>query len=99
MSDQARIIISHRRAPRLSLWDKIKLWRAIKTMDLTKLKSRKLWIAAGVAAASVILNGLGFSQQLIDQLVNLALGYLAAQGAVDVANALKPQAASRKPAE
>lgn len=99
MSDPFKDVLRPRRAPRLSLWDKIKLWRALKTMDLTKLKSRKLWIAAGVAAVSVILNGLGFSQQLIDQLVNLALGYLAAQGAVDVATALKPQAASRKPAQ
>ena len=70
--------------PRLTLCDKLKLWRALKKMDLTKLKSRKLWVTAAVAAITVVLNGVGFDEELTGNLV-------------DVVTALKPQAPSPKP--
>lgn len=74
------------RGPRLTLWDKLKLWRALKDKDmLNKLKSRKLWVTVAVAALSALLAGLGFDADLIDKIVSMGMTYVAAQGLVDVA--------------
>lgn len=88
-----------RSAPRLTWWDKLKLWRALKDKDmLNKLKSRKLWVTVAVAALSALLSGLGFENDLIEKIVNMGMTYVAAQGLVDVAAIrLAPQAPSPQP--
>ena len=80
-----------RSAPRLSLWDKLKLWRAVKDKDmLNKLKSRKLWVAVGTAAVSTLLSGLGFDADLIEKIMTLAMTYIGAQGLADAAQNYNP---------
>ena len=72
------------KSPRLSLWDKIKIWRILKDDNmLTKLKSRKLWVATGAAFVATLLASFGFDQALIDNIIYTAMAYLGAQGVAD----------------
>ncbi len=86
--------------PRLTLWDKLKLWRITKDKHMIeKLKSRKLWVAVSLAAFSTLLSGLGIDNELIEKIITLGMTYIGAQGLVDTAAAYatKPQAANPKP--
>jgi len=75
---------------KFSLLMKLRLWRLTqdKTM-IEKLKSRKMW-AVVITAALVTLGGqLGVSQDIVDAIVRLVIGYVAAQGVADAAANLK----------
>ena len=77
--------------PRLSLWDKLKLWRAIKDpIMLDKLKSRKLWVTMATAALASLLSSLGFDAELIEKIMTLAMTYIGAQGLADAAQNYNP---------
>ena len=75
---------------KLSLWQKFKLYKlATDPIMIEKLKSRKMW-AVVITAALVTLGGqLGVSQDIVDAIVRLVIGYVAAQGVADAAANLK----------
>jgi len=52
---------------------------------MDKIKSRKLWVTLGVTLLTALnpALGLGLSENVISDLVMLALGYLGSQGVVD----------------
>lgn len=57
-----------------------------------KLKSRKLWVAVGMAALATLLSGLGVEDKLVEQLIDLAQVYILGEAGVDVMRLLKPKA-------
>lgn len=86
----ALFLRTRRSAAGLTIWDKIKLARLIQDpVMIEKLKSRKLWVAVLSAAILALGQGIGLEAELLNKLVSLAMTYLAAQGVVDTAAALK----------
>jgi len=65
-----------------------------------KLTSRKWWLTVGIACVGVIANALGVTpehwQPIADWLTKILFGYLASQGAVDVAKAVTNGIAAKK---
>jgi hypothetical protein len=84
-----------------SLYEKIKVYllikKSLKTMNTSKLASRKLWVTIGgatlVSVSTAILLSMGVSEEATTQLVGwvakIILGYAGAQGLVDVASAIQ----------
>lgn len=65
-----------------------------------KLTSRKWWLTVAIACVGVIANALGVTpehwQPIADWLTKILFGYLASQGAVDVAKAVTNGIAAKK---
>jgi hypothetical protein len=75
---------------RLTLWDKLKLWRIVKDETvIEKLKSRKLWVAVISSALVVFSQQLGIDPELTNKLVAIAGSYILGQGLADMNTAKK----------
>ena len=76
---------SAQRPARLSLWQKLKLYRAVKDpVMLQKLKSRKLWVAVLATALTTLGTQLGLDADTVQNVVAIAVSYIVVEGAVDV---------------
>lgn len=77
-------------------WKAFGVFREVRKMDLSKLKSRKLWAAVIGAAIQALGHGLGLSMETIDGIVQLIMAYILAQAAVDMGGAVGEGVAKAK---
>ena len=74
--------------PPPSAFQKLRLFLKLRHLSqdkamIDKLKSRKLWVAVLGAALVALLNGLGLSSELVNQIVALLATYIGGQSLVD----------------
>lgn len=85
----------------LSLWDKFKIYRAIRKLFTNpimkeKLLSRKLWITVLAAALTTLAAQLGLDPELAAKIIAGLVGtYLVGQSAVDVTKEIKADPAAK----